>query len=111
MVNTTPLPQKPLFLSITSHAVPIKAKYLSTQASKQPESYAISPGQTSASYQTPQPGIPTAWMMLMTSWAMKVKKKAMKLKELSVLWQRRRFVTWAEALGFPALMNPKLLWA
>lgn len=48
-------------------------------------------------------------MMLMTSWAMKVKKKAMKLKELSVLWQRRWFVTWTGTLGFPALTNPKLL--
>lgn len=41
---------------------------------------------------------------------MKVKKKAMKLKELSVLRQKRRFVTGTEALGFPALTNPKLLW-
>lgn len=39
-------------------------------------------------YQTPQPGIPTAWMMLITSCAMKVKKKAMKLKELSVLQEK-----------------------
>lgn len=39
-------------------------------------------------YQTPHPGIPTAWMMLITSWAMKVKKKAMKLKELSVLQEK-----------------------
>lgn len=47
----------------------------------------------------------------MTSWAMKVKKKAMKLKELSVLWQKRWSVTWAEALGFPVPMNPKFLGA
>lgn len=50
-------------------------------------------------------------MMLMTNWAIKVKKNAMKLKELSVLQQKRWLVTWAEALGFPALMNPQLLWA
>lgn len=36
-------------------------------------------------YHTPQPGMPTVWMMLITTWAMKTKKKAMKLKELSVL--------------------------
>ena len=71
----------------------------------------LAPDQSVVSYQTPQPGIPTAWMILMTNWAMKVKKKAMKLKELSVLWQRRWFVTWAEALGFPVLMNPKRLGA
>lgn len=47
----------------------------------------------------------------MTNCAMKVKKKAMKLKELSVLWQRGWFVTWAEALGFPVLRNPRLLGA
>lgn len=41
-------------------------------------------------YQTPQPGIPTAWIMLITSWAMKVKKKAIKLKELSVLQEKAR---------------------
>ena len=71
----------------------------------------LAPDQFVVSYQTPKPGIPTAWMMLMTSWAMKVKKKAMKLKELSVLWQKRWFVTWAEALGFPVPMNPKFLGA
>lgn len=36
-------------------------------------------------YHTPQPGMPTVWMMLITTWAMKTKKKAIKLKELSVL--------------------------
>lgn len=36
-------------------------------------------------YHTPQPGMPTVWIMLITTWAMKTKKKAMKLKELSVL--------------------------
>lgn len=36
-------------------------------------------------YQTPQPGMPILWMMLMPTWAMKTKKKAMKLKELSLL--------------------------
>lgn len=38
-----------------------------------------------SSYHTPQPGMPTVWMILITTWAMKTKKKAMKLKELSVL--------------------------
>lgn len=41
-------------------------------------------------YQTPQPGMPILWMMLMPTWAMKTKKKAMKLKELSLLWRIKR---------------------
>lgn len=36
-------------------------------------------------YHTPQPGMPTVWIILITTCAMKTKKKAMKLKELSVL--------------------------
>lgn len=36
-------------------------------------------------HHTPQPGMPTVWIMLITTWAMKTKKKAIKLKELSVL--------------------------
>lgn len=36
-------------------------------------------------YHTPQPGMPTVWMILITTCAMKTKKKAIKLKELSVL--------------------------
>ena len=59
---------------------------------------------TLVSYQTPQPGMPTAWMMLMTSWAMKVKKNAMKLKELSVLQQRRHLLSpgWRDTASLPS---------
>lgn len=39
----------------------------------------------SETHQTPQPGMPILWMMLMPTWAMKTKKKTMKLKELSLL--------------------------
>lgn len=39
----------------------------------------------SETYQTPQPGMPILWMMLMPTWAMKTKKKTIKLKELSLL--------------------------
>lgn len=38
-----------------------------------------------SSYHTPQPGMPTVWIILITTWAMKTKKKAIKLNELSVL--------------------------
>lgn len=37
------------------------------------------------SYQTPHPGMPMHWMMLMPTCAMKTKKNCMKLKELSLL--------------------------
>lgn len=51
------------------------------------------------SHQTPQPGIPTACIMLITNWAKKVKKKAIKLKELSVLSKEKNHISNTESVN------------